>query len=85
MYNPDYFSYQAGAKSLTNQEIVRMVEKKHLPSYKLESLLGNPLRAVGIRRTVVAPHTANHGSMDFLPYDHYDYNKVRKICLELVT
>ncbi|KAG7171922.1 3-hydroxy-3-methylglutaryl-coenzyme A reductase-like, partial [Homarus americanus] len=66
---------EAGAKSLSNQEIVQMVEKKHLPSYKLESLLGNPLRAVGIRRTVVAPHTANQGSMDSLPYDHYDYTK----------
>ncbi|XP_042216552.1 3-hydroxy-3-methylglutaryl-coenzyme A reductase-like isoform X2 [Homarus americanus] len=75
---------EAGAKSLSNQEIVQMVEKKHLPSYKLESLLGNPLRAVGIRRTVVAPHTANQGSMDSLPYDHYDYTKVMGVCCENV-
>nr|XP_045613504.1 3-hydroxy-3-methylglutaryl-coenzyme A reductase-like isoform X2 [Procambarus clarkii] len=75
---------EAGVKSLTNQEIVKMVEKKHVPSYKLETILGSPLRAVGIRRTVVAPHTANHRSMDALPYDHYDYSKVMGVCCENV-
>ncbi|XP_071541637.1 3-hydroxy-3-methylglutaryl-coenzyme A reductase isoform X2 [Panulirus ornatus] len=75
---------KAGVKSLKNQEIVQLVEKKHLPSYKLEYLLGNPLRAVGIRRTIVAPHTANHCSMDSLPYDHYDYTKVMGVCCENV-
>lgn len=74
---------QAGVKSLNNQEIVRMVEQKQLPSYKLESALGNPLRAVGIRRKIVAPLTGNPGSMDSLPYDHYDYTKVNLFYYQL--
>ncbi|KAK8729133.1 hypothetical protein OTU49_008642 [Cherax quadricarinatus] len=75
---------QGGVRSLTNKEIVQMVEKKHVPSYKLETVLGNPLRAVGIRRAIVAPHTAKHGSMDALPYDNYDYTKVMGVCCENV-
>lgn len=75
---------EAGVKSLTNQEVVQMVEKKHVPGYKLETILGDPLRAVGIRRKVVAPHTTVRTSMDPLPYDHYDYTKVMGVCCENV-
>ncbi|XP_068245699.1 3-hydroxy-3-methylglutaryl-coenzyme A reductase-like isoform X3 [Palaemon carinicauda] len=74
----------AGVKSLTNQEIVQLVEKKHVPGYKLETVLGDPLRAVDIRRRVVAPHTTAKSSMDTLPYDHYDYTKVMGVCCENV-
>ncbi|XP_068245701.1 3-hydroxy-3-methylglutaryl-coenzyme A reductase-like isoform X2 [Palaemon carinicauda] len=75
---------EAGVKSLTNQEIVQLVEKKHVPGYKLETVLGDPLRAVDIRRRVVAPHTTAKSSMDTLPYDHYDYTKVMGVCCENV-
>ncbi|XP_064110644.1 3-hydroxy-3-methylglutaryl-coenzyme A reductase-like isoform X1 [Macrobrachium nipponense] len=75
---------EAGVKSLTNQEIVQLVEKKHVPGYKLETVLGDPLRAVDIRRRVVAPHTTTKSSMDTLPYDHYDYTKVMGVCCENV-
>lgn len=68
---------QAGVKSLTDQEIVQMVEKKHVPGYKLETVLGDPLRAVAIRRSVIAPHTASQNALETLPFDHYDYTKVK--------
>ncbi|KAK7082266.1 hypothetical protein SK128_026046 [Halocaridina rubra] len=75
---------EPGVKSLTNQEIIHLVEKKHIPSYKLENVLGDPVRAVYIRRKVVAPHTTDRCSMDGLPYDHYDYTKVMGVCCENV-
>ncbi|XP_037796115.1 3-hydroxy-3-methylglutaryl-coenzyme A reductase-like [Penaeus monodon] len=75
---------EAGVRSLTDQEIVQMVEKKHVPGYKLETVLGDPLRAVAIRRSVVAPHTASQNSLETLPFDHYDYTKVMGVCCENV-
>ncbi|MPC37034.1 3-hydroxy-3-methylglutaryl-coenzyme A reductase [Portunus trituberculatus] len=71
-----HITTQAGAKSLSDSEVVLLVEKKQLPGYQLEKVLEDPLRAVGVRRRVVAPHTANLTALDALPYCHYDYSKV---------
>ncbi|CAL4119695.1 unnamed protein product [Meganyctiphanes norvegica] len=75
---------EVGVKSLTNKELVRMVETRNFPGYKLETALGDPLRAVSVRRAVVAPNTACKSSFDSLPYDHYDYSKVMGVCCENV-
>ncbi|KAK8395425.1 hypothetical protein O3P69_006222 [Scylla paramamosain] len=76
---------EAGAKSLSDSEVVLLVEKKQLPGYQLEKVLGDPLRAVGVRRRVVAPHTAHLSALDALPYCHYDYSKVVGVCCENVV
>ena len=67
---------KAGAKALSDSELVLLVEKKQLPGYQLEKVLGDPSRAVAVRRRVVAPHTAHSTSLDALPHRHYDYTKV---------
>ncbi|KAG0716986.1 3-hydroxy-3-methylglutaryl-coenzyme A reductase [Chionoecetes opilio] len=76
---------EAGAKSLSDSEVVLLVEKKQLPGYQLEKVLGDPARAVAVRRCVVAPHTANLTTLDDLPHLHYDYSKVVGVCCENVV
>lgn len=76
---------QAGAKSLSDSEVVLLVEKKQLPGYQLEKVLGDPARAVAVRRRVVAPHTAHLTALDALPHKHYDYSKVVGVCCENVV
>ncbi|XP_047736866.1 3-hydroxy-3-methylglutaryl-coenzyme A reductase-like isoform X2 [Hyalella azteca] len=74
-----------GAKELTDDEVVEMVQKKQLPGYKLETALQDDLRGVKVRRQVVAPLAANVGAFDSLPYLNYDYSKVMGVCCESVV
>ena len=40
---------QDGAKSLTDEEVLLLVDSKHIPAYKLEKQLGDYERGVAIR------------------------------------
>jgi hydroxymethylglutaryl-CoA reductase (NADPH) len=79
---------QAGPVSLSDVEILQLVEGKHIPAYKLESALGDPERGVAIRRKFItrqlAPDSAASCLSD-LPYLHYDFSKVMGACCENVV
>ncbi len=84
---------QAGSAELTDAEILRLVEAKHIPSYKLETAVGDPERGVAIRRqliqrqlsTVSSDSSVISPSLSGLPYTSYDYSRVIGACCENVV
>jgi hypothetical protein len=57
----------------------------HVPTHQLEKVVGDPERGVCIRRKILN-RTANlHGALTHLPYQRYDYSKVRQEGFELLN
>ena len=61
---------------LSDEEVQLLVTAKHISSYKLESILGNHVRGVDIRRQMLAQLLPNNVSLESLPYTNYDYKYV---------
>ncbi|KAI9845559.1 MAG: 3-hydroxy-3-methylglutaryl-coenzyme A (HMG-CoA) reductase isozyme [Sclerophora amabilis] len=77
------------APELSDRELVTLSLQGKIPGYALEKTLGDPTRAVKIRRSVISrtPATsANTGLLDrsLLPYEHYDFGRVLGACCENV-
>lgn len=74
-----------GAASVTDEELVMLVNSNKVPSYALEKTLGDTTRAVKIRRALIsrASHTKTLET-SLLPMHHYDYTKVIGQCCENV-
>ena len=65
------------ATELEDEEVIQLVKAKQLPSYKLESLLGDCERGVSIRRMLLlADLSEQQINMADLPFAGYDYSKV---------
>ena len=77
--------FQIGASELTDEEIIQLVESKHIPFYKLEGMLGDYERGVAVRRMIVDQNLRGSGSMESLPYSNYDYSYVDGACCENVV
>ena len=77
--------FQTGASELTDEEIMQLVESKHIPFYKLEGMLGDYERGVAVRRMIVDQNLRESGSMENLPYSNYDYSYVDGACCENVV
>lgn len=80
---PDY-------KSMSDGEILDLLESEHLKHHSLENTLGDTGRAVKIRRMYFAGKnetgsTQMHTAMSDLPYEHYDYDQVFGQCCENVV
>jgi hydroxymethylglutaryl-CoA reductase (NADPH) len=73
-----------GPSLLSDEELLSLVEAKHIPSYKLEQVLGNLERSVGIRRKLISANLTNPQSMENLPYVGYNYKQVVGACCENV-
>jgi hydroxymethylglutaryl-CoA reductase (NADPH) len=73
-----------GASVLTDNEVIQLVNYKHIPAYQLEKAVDNMERGVGIRRRLVAVAGKFTNEMDNLPYKNYDYSKVLGSCCENV-
>ncbi|XP_046583776.1 3-hydroxy-3-methylglutaryl-coenzyme A reductase-like [Haliotis rubra] len=73
-----------GPGVLTDAEIQLLVERKHIPAYKLESILQDYVRGVAIRRRMVSEKLAATDALETLPYEHYDYKYVDGACCENV-
>lgn len=58
-----------------------MVDSKHIAPYQIEKAVGDPTRAVKIRRTIVGAVGDFEGALEELPYENYDYSKVSAIPL----
>lgn len=74
-----------GLSELTDEEVVDLVPK-YLPMRKLEEELGDPARAVKIRRIVTAKSSsiASPDALENIPYQYYDYSRVHGQCCENV-
>lgn len=79
---------------LTDAEVVRLVDAKQIPAYKLETVMDNPERGVSIRRQLLARHLSSSTSitrqggsealteLPFTDYPHYSI--VNGACCENV-
>ncbi|XP_034115165.1 3-hydroxy-3-methylglutaryl-coenzyme A reductase [Drosophila sulfurigaster albostrigata] len=76
-----------GPQALTDEEIVAIVNAggTHCPLYKIESVLDDPERGIRLRRQIIASRAkVRLGSLESLPYQHFDYRKVMNACCENV-
>lgn len=73
-----------GCSLMSDREVQFLVEKQHIPAYKLESVLGNAQRGVAIRRRVIETSATRHGALGDVPYVGYDYDLVLGACCENV-
>uniref|UniRef100_A0A673WI47 3-hydroxy-3-methylglutaryl coenzyme A reductase n=1 Tax=Salmo trutta TaxID=8032 RepID=A0A673WI47_SALTR len=73
-----------GARFLSDDEVVVLVNSKHIPSYKLEAVMERPERGVSIRRYMISSKLPNSSALSSLPYLDYDYSKVMGTCCENV-
>ena len=77
------------AAELTDPELVNLALRGKIPGHALERSLGDPTRAVKIRRAVVSrtPSTSTNTALleaSLLPYKNYDYAQVLGACCENV-
>ncbi|XP_046403128.1 3-hydroxy-3-methylglutaryl-coenzyme A reductase [Ischnura elegans] len=75
---------EEGAEVLTDDEVIMLVMNGHIPTYLIEKAVGDPERGVGIRRKIVGAAGNLGKSLDGLPFENYDYNKVMGACCENV-
>lgn len=69
---------------LTDDEILFLVENKHIAPYKLETVLQDCERGVLIRRYLVRKMTNCGNALSGLPFENYDYSLVMGACCENV-
>ena len=71
---------------LSDIEVMRLVDTKHIPAYKLEAVLGDPERGVSIRRQMLIKKLTSPGSrLSDLPFTNYPhYSIVNGACCENV-
>nr|XP_054507937.1 3-hydroxy-3-methylglutaryl-Coenzyme A reductase isoform X2 [Agelaius phoeniceus] len=65
---------QEGAKFLTDAEVISLVNAKHIPAYKLETLMETQERGVSIRRQMLSKKLPEPSSLQYLPYRNYNYS-----------
>jgi hydroxymethylglutaryl-CoA reductase (NADPH) len=73
-----------GIETLSDQEIVTLVDCGQIAPYALEKTLGDYTRAVCIRRILVSRKTKSDLTTSQLPVLHYDYKQVFGVCCENV-
>nr|AHI87506.1 3-hydroxy-3-methylglutaryl-coenzyme A reductase [Gobiocypris rarus] len=73
-----------GARYLSDEEVIVLVNSKHIPSYKLEAMMETPERGVMIRRKMLSPKFPVPSALSCLPYKNYDYSMVMGTCCENV-
>lgn len=78
------YNSEDGINQMTDREIYDLVEKQHIPAYKLESILGKAERGVAIRRRLIEDSAENPGVLNKIPFTHYDYSLVLGACCENV-
>ncbi|XP_007426445.1 3-hydroxy-3-methylglutaryl-Coenzyme A reductase [Python bivittatus] len=73
-----------GAKFLSDSEVISLVNAKHIPAYKLETLMETQERGVSIRRQMLSQKLPEPSSLQYLPYKNYNYSLVMGACCENV-
>uniref|UniRef100_A0A3P9P919 3-hydroxy-3-methylglutaryl-coenzyme A reductase n=1 Tax=Poecilia reticulata TaxID=8081 RepID=A0A3P9P919_POERE len=67
---------EQGPYHLSDAEVMLLVTSKHIPAYKLETLMEKPERGVAIRRQMISAKLSCPSALSSLPYINYDYSKV---------
>lgn len=80
----EVYRSEGACSSLSDEEVVMLVEQSHIPLHRLEAVLGDPLRGVRLRRWVVGSRFQTETAIKQLPYLNYDYSKVLNACCENV-
>lgn len=80
----EIYRSEGACVSLSDEEVVMLVEQSHIPLHRLEAVLGDPLRGVRLRRKVVGSRFQAELAIKQLPYLNYDYSKVLNACCENV-
>uniref|UniRef100_A0A7N6BQL7 3-hydroxy-3-methylglutaryl coenzyme A reductase n=1 Tax=Anabas testudineus TaxID=64144 RepID=A0A7N6BQL7_ANATE len=75
---------ELGPRFLSDDEVMLLVNTKHIPAYKLEAMMESPERGVAIRRQIISAKLPSPSALSSLPYTHYDYSKVIGTCCENV-
>ncbi|KAL0979002.1 hypothetical protein UPYG_G00179170 [Umbra pygmaea] len=75
---------EMGARFLSDDEVVVLVNSKFIPAYKLEAMMERPERGVAIRRYMISSKLPNMLALSSLPYMDYDYSMVMGTCCENV-
>ncbi|XP_077601251.1 3-hydroxy-3-methylglutaryl-coenzyme A reductase-like [Stigmatopora nigra] len=75
---------EKGARFLNDDEVIMLVNSKHIPSYKLEAVMETPERGVAIRRQMISAKLPSPTALSTLPFTDYDYSKVMGTCCENV-
>ncbi|KAF7250567.1 3-hydroxy-3-methylglutaryl-coenzyme A reductase [Varanus komodoensis] len=75
-FNEDTFPppLMMGVKFLTDTEVISLVNAKHIPAYKLETLMETQERGVSIRRQMLSQKLPEPSSIQYLPYKNYNYS-----------
>ena len=75
----DIFRKQSSANQLTDEEVADLIEARHIAARQLEKVVDNMERGVRIRRLSMArtPIQNIPCAIDRIPYESYDYTKVR--------
>ena len=72
-------------ENLTDEEVIQLIDAKHIRSHALEKVLNNPLRGVEVRRKFVMKQShVKNKNLDSVPYKDYDYEQVSGACAENV-
>lgn len=80
----EIYRSEGACTSLSDEEVVMLVEQSHIPLHRLEIVLGDPLRGVRLRRRVIGARFQTELAIKQLPYLNYDYSKVLNACCENV-
>ncbi|NXE29986.1 HMDH reductase, partial [Ardeotis kori] len=83
-FSPNPLHFQKGAKFLTDAEVISLVNAKHVPAYKLETVMETQERGVSIRRQMLSKKLPEPSSLQYLPYKNYNYSLVMGACCENV-
>ncbi|KAM7392207.1 hypothetical protein PAMP_022836 [Pampus punctatissimus] len=75
---------EQGPRFLSDAEVMLLVNSKHIPAYKLETMMERPERGVAIRRQMISAKLPSPSALSSLPYTDYDYSKVMGTCCENV-
>ncbi|KAM9743159.1 3-hydroxy-3-methylglutaryl-coenzyme A reductase-like [Menidia menidia] len=75
---------ELGPCFLSDAEVILLVTSKHIPAYKLETMMERPERGVAIRRQLLSPKLPGPSVLSSLPFTNYDYSKVVGTCCENV-
>ncbi|XP_056396149.1 3-hydroxy-3-methylglutaryl-Coenzyme A reductase [Hyla sarda] len=75
---------EQGSQYLSDAEVIKLVNAKYIPAYKLESMMESPERGVSIRRQMLVPKLPQSSALVSLPYKNYNYSLVMGACCENV-
>ncbi|XP_045481577.1 3-hydroxy-3-methylglutaryl-coenzyme A reductase-like isoform X2 [Harmonia axyridis] len=79
-----YNDTDLGASFLRDEEVIMLVDNKHIPAYQLEKAVEDAERGVGIRRRILGSQAKVTKALINLPYKNYNYEQVMGACCENV-